>query len=68
MRRAGSPRWGRAGPRQTRELIAALGGAQRVADMTGRSLRTVQRWASEQITEAELSSSKLEWLLIGGAL
>ena len=30
-------------------LIAELGGARRVAELTGRSLRTVQRWASGEI-------------------
>lgn len=34
---------------RTRDLVEQLGGVQRVADLTGRSTRTVQRWMAGQI-------------------
>lgn len=34
---------------RNRDLIQELGGTRRTADLTGRSLRTVQRWASGEI-------------------
>ncbi len=35
---------------RNRELIQELGGVRRTAEITGRSVRTVQRWASGAIT------------------
>ena len=47
------------GAARTRNLIGELGGTRRVAELTGRSLRTVQRWANGQIAVPRADARQL---------
>lgn len=44
---------------RTRDLIGELGGARRVAELTGRSVRTVQRWAAGHIQRPRTDAQHL---------
>ncbi|HEY5880971.1 MAG TPA: hypothetical protein VIU11_18810 [Nakamurella sp.] len=44
---------------RNRELIAELGGTRRAAELTGRSMRTVQRWANGEITAPRVDARRM---------